>query len=240
MSMDLLKGRVALVTGASRGIGAAAAKALAAAGAHVILVARNTVGLEAVDDAINAAGGSATLVPVDLMEADKIDQIAVAIGQRFGRMDILVGNAGMLGALYPVTHLPTKTWDQMFATNVTANWRLLRAFDGALRASDAGRAIFVTDSVAHGSHPYWGPYAASKAALEAMVRSYAAEISKSRARISLLDPGPVATNLRAKAFPGEDASTLRQPEDIAPAFVTLASPHWDRQGDLVTAESLLG
>jgi NAD(P)-dependent dehydrogenase (short-subunit alcohol dehydrogenase family) len=236
LAAQRLAGRIALVTGASRGIGAAVAKALAAEGAQPILVARSQGGLEEVDDAIRAAGGKATLVPLDLLEFDKIDQVALAIAERFGKLDILCGIAGTLGGgLYPVGHIPVDLMDQLFGLNVIANWRLLRALDPLLKQSDAGRAIFATCSVSTGIQPYWGPYAASKAALEALVRSYAGETQKTNIRANMVDPGAVATKLRGLAFPGEDQKTLPQPDSVAPLFVDLALPECKRHGQVLRA-----
>lgn len=235
MTEKLLNGRVAVVTGASRGLGAAAAFALAEAGAHVVLVARTVGGLEAIDDKIQAIGGSATLVPLDLMELDKIDALAASLHGRFGRTDIIVGNAGMLGALTPVAHLDPKIWDKLLALNVTVNARLIRAFDPLLRASDAGRAIFVTAGVARKPEAYWGPYAATKAALEALARSWAMELERTPVKVNLLDPGAIATGLRAQAFPGEPAGHASDPAKLAPLFIDLASPACRRHGQIVNA-----
>jgi NAD(P)-dependent dehydrogenase (short-subunit alcohol dehydrogenase family) len=231
----VLNGRIAVVTGASRGIGAAAAVALAGAGAHVVLIARTVGGLEATDDKVKAAGGTATLVPLDLMEHDKIDALAGSLFGRFGRTDIVIGNAGMLGALTPVAHLDPKMWDKIVSLNLTANARLIRAFDPLLRASDAGRAVFVTAGVARKPEAYWGPYAASKAALEAMVRCWAAELERTPLRVNLLDPGAVATGLREQAFPGEPSGHAIDPAKIAPIFIDLASPACRRHGQVVSA-----
>ena len=231
-----LAGRIALITGASRGIGAAVAKRFAAEGAHVVLVARTVGGLEEVDDAVKEAGGSATLVPLDLTEFDKIDQMGFALYERFGRLDILVGNAAVLGTLSPMGHFDPKDWQRVMDLNVTANWRLIRSLDPLLRQSDAGRAIFVTSGVARGVFPYWGAYAASKAALEMMVRIYAAEVAKpTRIKVNLLDPGIVRTRLRAAAFPGERPETLPPPESVAGAFVDLAAADCAVHGEVVTA-----
>jgi NAD(P)-dependent dehydrogenase (short-subunit alcohol dehydrogenase family) len=230
-----LSGRIALVTGASRGIGAAVARRFAAEGAHVILTARTVGGLEEVDDAIRADGGTATLVPLDLSDHARIDQLGQSIYDRFGRLDILVGNAGMLGSLGPVAHFDPKTWDRVMALNVTANYRLIRSMDPMLRASDAGRAIFVTSGLAREVMPYGGAYAVSKAALEMTVRLYASEVAKSNLRVNLLDPGVVRTKLRAQAFPGEDPNRHRPPEAITDAFVALASPSCIRHGEIVEA-----
>lgn len=231
-----LEGRIALITGASRGIGAAVAKRFAAEGAHLILTARTVGGLEEVDDAVKAAGGQATLVPADLTEMDKIDQIGGALNQRFGRLDILVGNAATLGILSPVAHVAPAVWEEALTLNATVNYRLIRSVDPLLRLSDAGRAIFVTSGAAQGSFPYWGPYAAGKAALEALVRSYAGEIAKTGIRANLIDPGSVRTALRAEAFPGEDASRLMAPEDVTELFVRLAEPTFQENGALFHAQ----
>lgn len=230
-----LAGRIALVTGASRGIGAAVAKRYAAEGAHLILVARTQGGLEEVDDAIRTIGGTATLCPLDLLDSEKIDQMAFAIGERFDRLDILVGNAGTLGELAPTGHVDPRVWAETMAVNVTANWRLVRGFDPLLRRSDAGRAIFVTSGAARRNPAYWSAYAASKAALESLVRCYAAELRKTNVRANLVDPGVVRTTLRAKALPGEDPRRLPSPEAVTEAFVALAESSCDRQGELVEA-----
>jgi NAD(P)-dependent dehydrogenase (short-subunit alcohol dehydrogenase family) len=232
---ERLAGRVALVTGASRGIGAAVARRFAAEGAHVVLVGRTVGGLEEVDDAIRASGGTATLAPFDLLEFEHIDRLGAALAERHGRLDVLVGNAATLGALRPMGHYPPAEWERVLALNLTANWRLIRSFDALLRASDAGRAIFVTSGVARGVFPYWGAYAASKAALESMVQTYAAEVQKTNVRVNLLDPGRVRTAMRAEAMPGEDPMTLPHPDDIAGAFVDLAEPACTRNGEVVDA-----
>jgi NAD(P)-dependent dehydrogenase (short-subunit alcohol dehydrogenase family) len=232
--MPRLTGRLALVTGASRGIGAAVAKRLAAEGAHVVLLARTQGGLEEVDDAVRQAGGQATLVPLDLKNFDKIDQVGAALHQRFGRLDVLVGCAGVLGTLSPVGHVEPKVWQEAFAVNVTANYRLIRSLDPLLRQSLAGRAIFVTCAAARENTPYWGAYAASKAALETLVRIYAGEVVNTTAlKVNLVDPGPVRTKLRAQAFPGEDGTGLRRPEDVTDAFVELAAAECRRHGEIV-------
>ena len=233
--MGRLDGRVALITGASRGIGAAVAKRFAREGAHVVLVARTVGGLEEVDDAVRAAGGSATCAPFDLLDYPAIDRLGALLAERHGRLDVLVGNAAMLGGLRPMGHYPTDDWEKLIALNVTANWRLIRCFDALLRASDAGRAIFVTSGAAAMATPFWGAYAASKAALETLVRTYAAEVAKTPVRVNLLDPGVVRTRMRAEAMPGEDPMTLPHPDDIAGAFVDLASADCPRNGDIVRA-----
>ena len=229
-----LAGRVALITGASRGIGAAVARRFAAEGAEVVLTARTIGGLEEVDDAIRAAGGKpATLIPLDLMKLDEIDRLGPAIHQRFGRLDILVGNAGTLGALTPVAYSDPKILQQVMTVNVMANYRLIRTVDPLLRQSDAGRAIFVTDSVIAEVAPFWGLYAASKIALETMVRAYAAEVTRPELRVNLIAPGVVSTALRHTAFPGEDRSALPSPDSVTDLFVDLADPACARHGEIV-------
>jgi NAD(P)-dependent dehydrogenase (short-subunit alcohol dehydrogenase family) len=228
-----LLGKIALLTGASRGIGAAVAVRFAAEGAHVVLAARTVGGLEEVDDAVRAAGGSATLVPVDLRDFIKIDELAARILDRWGRLDILVGNAAEFGVFSPLGHIDPGTWTEVMELNLTANWRLIRAMDPLLRAAPAGRAIFVTFGVAHGTHPYWGPYAISKAGLEMLVKIYAGEISKTRVRANLIDPGVVRTRLRARVFPGEDPAHLPPPESVADAFLALALPECTRNGEIL-------
>ena len=245
MAEGRLAGRVALVTGASRGLGAAVARRFAAEGAQVIALARTTGGLTELDDmiradsvdAIRADGGSgATLVTLDLRDHDAIDRMGAALFERFGKLDILVGNAAVLGSLSPMGHFSTADWAEVMAVNVTANWRLIRSFDQVLRRSDAGRAIFVTCAQGRKHTPYWGAYAASKAALETMALTWAAEVADiSKLRVNLIDPGPMRTRLRAHAFPGEDASKLPLPESRTDAFVDLAAAEYARNGDVVNA-----
>jgi NAD(P)-dependent dehydrogenase (short-subunit alcohol dehydrogenase family) len=225
-------GRVAVVTGASRGIGRAAALALAEAGAHIVAVARTQGALEELDDAICGRGSSATLVPLDLKDYDALDRLGAAIHERWGKLDVLVGNAGLLGELAPVAHIDQPVWDAVMAVNVTANYRLIRSLDRLLRASDAGRAVFVSSGAAHKCTAYWGPYSVSKAALEALVRTYAAETATTTLRVMLLNPGPLRTNMRRAAMPGEDPMTLKTPEDLAPHIVRLASPDWGETGKI--------
>jgi NAD(P)-dependent dehydrogenase (short-subunit alcohol dehydrogenase family) len=233
-----LEGRIALVTGASRGIGAAVARRFAAEGAHLILTARTVGGLEEVDDAIRAAGGGpATLVPLDLRESAEIDKLAPAIAGRFGRLDILVANAGVLGTLGPASHLEPAVWDEAVAVNLTANWRLIRALEPLLRASDAGRAIFVSSGIVRNNRAYWGAYAATKAGLEALVRSWAAELTKTPLRVNLINPGATRTRMRAAAMPGEDPETLQSPDDVAALFVDLADPACTRHGEVMDAKN---
>jgi NAD(P)-dependent dehydrogenase (short-subunit alcohol dehydrogenase family) len=228
-----LSGNVALITGASRGIGAAVAVRFAAEGAHVVLAARTVGGLEEVDDAVRDAGGSATLVPVDLRDFIKIDELAARILDRWGQLDVLVGNAAEFGVFSPLGHIDPATWAEVVDLNMTSNWRLIRAMDPLLRAAPAGRAIFVTSQVARGAFPYWGPYAVSKAGLEMLVKIYAGEIAKTRVRANLLDPGVARTRLRARAFPGEDPAKLPPPESTTDAFVDLASSECSRNGEIV-------
>ena len=229
-----LNDRVAVVTGASRGIGRAAATAIAAAGAHVVLLARTVGGLEEVDDEIRGAGGSATLVPLDLRDFIKIDELAAALYQRYARLDVLVGNAAEFGAFSPLGHIDPKQWGEIIDLGLTANWRLIRAMDPLLRMAPAGRAIFVTSRLARDASPYYGPYAVAKAGLETMVRIYAGEIARTTVRANLIDPGTVRTRLRAAIFPGENPAGLPSPESVADAFLDLAVPECTRNGDIVT------
>jgi len=225
-----LADRIALVTGASRGIGAAVALKLAMAGAHIVAVARTVGGLEELDDAIRAAGGTATLVPLDLKDYDGLDRLAASLRERYGCLDVLVGNAGLLGPLSPLGHVEPKAWDDVMAVNVTANWRLIRALDPLLRASDAGRAVFVSSGVAYMAMAYWGPYAVSKAALEMLARTYAAETTTTPVRVNLFYPGPIRTRMRAQAMPGEDPMTLDTPEQVAEHLLGLCLPTFNESG----------
>ena len=218
-----LANRIAVVTGASRGIGRAVAIGLAKAGAHVILLARTVGGLEEVDDEIRAAGSAATLVALDLRKADKIDALGPTILQRWGRLDILVANAGILGPLSPLGHITADAWNEVIDINLTANWHLIRSLDPLIRRSDAGRAVFVSSGAASGKNAYWGPYAASKAGLEALAKTWAGELASTSARVNIVNPGPIRTGMRAKAYPGEDPATLKTPDDIVPLFLRLAS-----------------
>ncbi len=227
-----LADRVALVTGASRGIGHATAIALALAGVHVVAVARTVGGLEELDDAIKAFGGTATLVPLDLKDYEGIDRLGLALHERFGRLDILVGNAGILGPLSPLGHVEAAAWDEVMAVNVTANWRLIRAMDPLLRFSGAGRALFVSSGVAAHAHAYWGPYAVSKAALETLARTYAAETATTQVRVNVLVPGTVRTRMRAQAMPGEDPLTLETPDKVGETIVQLCLPSMQETGRL--------
>jgi len=227
-----LNSRIAVVTGASRGIGRAAALALAQAGAHVVALARTQGGLEELDDAVRAGGGTATLVPLDLKDFDALDRLGAAIHERWGKLDIFLGNAGILGELSPITHIDQPVWDAVMAINVTANWRLIRSLDPLLRASDAGRAIFISSAAAHKCTAYWGPYSISKAALEALARTYAAETASTPVRVMLVNPGPLRTAMRRAAMPGEDPMTLKTPEDLSPHLVRLAAPDWTETGKI--------
>jgi NAD(P)-dependent dehydrogenase (short-subunit alcohol dehydrogenase family) len=226
--MKPLEGRVAVVTGASRGIGYHAAKGFAAAGAHVVAVARTAGGLEELDDEIRAAGGAATLAPLDLKDFDGIDRLGGALYQRWGRLDIFFANAGILGQLSPLGHVPPKLWDEVMAVNVTANWRLIRSLDLLLRQSDAGRALFMSSGAARNCRPFWGPYSVSKAALEALARTYAGEVRNTPIRVVVIDPGRTRTAMRAQAMPGEDPATLPHPSEIVPPLIEMASPGFDR------------
>lgn len=231
-----LDGRVALVTGASRGIGAAVARRLAAEGAHVIALARTVGGLEELDDAIKSVGSTATLVPCDLGDWERIDQLGPPILERFGRLDMFVGNAGNLGTLSPLGHVEPATWREVFAINVDANWRLIRILDPLLRRAPAGRAVFVSAAAAGLATPYWGPYAAAKAALETIAQTWASEAATSALKVNVLRLPPVATRLRARAFPGEDPASLRRPDDVTDAFVDLLVPDCVRSGEIVAID----
>jgi len=227
-----LTGRIALLTGASRGIGAATALALARAGAHVVAVARTIGGLEELDDAIRAVGGTATLVPLDLTDTDGIIRLAAALLQRYQRLDVLIGNAGLVGPSSPLDHVQPKDWEEVMAVNVTANWHLIRAMDALLRRSDAGRAVFISSGAAHNMRAYRGPYSVSKAALEALARTYAAETISTAVRVNLVNPGPTRTRMRAQVMPGENPMTLPPPEAVAEKIVALCLPDFTETGRL--------
>ncbi|HXW27162.1 MAG TPA: SDR family NAD(P)-dependent oxidoreductase [Xanthobacteraceae bacterium] len=227
-----LADRIALVTGASRGIGAATALKLAEAGAHVVALARTVGGLEELDDRVRAAGGSATLVPADLKDFDAIDRLAIALAERYGRLDVLVGNAGILGPLSPLGHVQAPAWEEVMAVNVTANWRLIRAMDPLLQRSAAARVVFLTSGVTARALAYWGPYAVSKSALEMLARIYAAETATTKVRVNLFNPGPIRTRMRANAMPGEDPMTLATPDAAAEHVVTLCLPDFAASGKL--------
>lgn len=229
-----LEGKIALITGASRGIGAAVAKRYAEEGAELILTARTIGGLEETDDAVQKVGGKAMLVPLDLRQHDLIDSLGAEISKKYGKLDIVVGNAASLGVLTPLNHADPKMWAEVIETNLTANWRLIRSMDPLLHRSDAGRAIFVTSGAAKAAFAYWGAYAVSKAALEMLVRTYAAENAKTNVRANLIDPGIVATQMRKNAFPGEKQETLKKPEEITDVFVDLALPEFTASGKVLS------
>lgn len=233
-----LAGQIALVTGASRGIGAATAVELARLGAHCVLIARTQGGLEETDDAIRAAGGQATLLPFNLVkDADKIDMVGPSLVERFGRLDILVHNAGALGALTPVAHITPRDWNEVIGTNLTAAWRLIRTCDPPLRAAPAGRAVFVTTGRVQRPKAFWGLYGASKAGMEHLVQTWAQEVEHTPLRVNLFDPDVVATKLRAQAMPGEDPDSIAQPRDVAPVLAALCLPAESRHGQTVLFRS---
>ncbi|WP_029003360.1 SDR family NAD(P)-dependent oxidoreductase [Azorhizobium doebereinerae] len=213
--------KIAVVTGATRGIGAAVAVALAAGGAHVVALGRTEGALEELDDKIQAAGGSATLVPMDVTDYDAIDRLGGALYERYGRLDVFVGNAGFLGPLTPLRDVELKDWDKAVNINLTANFRFIRFLDPLLRMATAGRAVLVSSGAAHKGRAYWGPYAITKAGLDAMGRTWAAETVTTAMKVNLFNPGPIRTLMRAKAFPGEDPMTLPSPEEAAAALVAL-------------------
>jgi NAD(P)-dependent dehydrogenase (short-subunit alcohol dehydrogenase family) len=236
MTLDL-SGRVAVVTGASRGIGYFIARELAAAGAHVVAVARTVGGLEELDDQIKADGrGQATLVPLDLTDMAGIDRLGGAIHERWGKLDILVANAGVLGVISPIGHVEAKTFEKVMTVNVTSTWRLIRSVDPLLRLSDAGRAVIMTSNAAHSARAFWAPYAASKAAVETMMRSWAHETESLPLRVNAADPGATRTAMRAQAMPGEDPETLPHPSEIARRIVPLASPELKETGLIFQAK----
>ena len=227
-----LASRLALVTGASRGIGYATALALAKAGAHIIAVARTQGGLEELDDAIRAVGGSATLVPLNMTDSEGVARLGAALHERHGKLDILVGNAGIAGPSSPLGHIELKPWSDVIAVNVTANFQLIRCMEPLLRQSDAGRAVFVTSGIANKANAYLGPYAASKAALDALVRVWAAETAITPIKVNLFSPGPIRTRMRAQVFPGEDPMTLDTAEQVAEFIVPMCAPEWTESGKL--------
>jgi NAD(P)-dependent dehydrogenase (short-subunit alcohol dehydrogenase family) len=232
--------RIALVTGASRGIGRAAAVALAHAGCHVILSAKTAGALEEVDDEIQAAGGSASILRLNLSHAERIDALGPTLFERWQRLDVLVAAGGILGRLSPLPHLPDEEWDEVVRINLTANWRLIRTLDPLLRRSEAGRAVFLTSRAATRIRAYWGAYAISKAGLDAMVKTYAAELASTPVKVNLLEPGPTRTRMRAQAYPGEDAATVKLPEALAPLILELTSPECMRSGEIINAEDAIG
>jgi NAD(P)-dependent dehydrogenase (short-subunit alcohol dehydrogenase family) len=230
-------GRIALVTGASRGIGYQLAKQMAAAGAHVIAVARTVGGLEELDDEINAAGGQATLVPLDLTDMAGIDRLGGAIFERWGKLDIMVANAGILGVISPIGHIEAKVFEKVMAVNVTATWRLIRSMEPLLRKSDAGRAILLSSGVAHSARAFWSAYAASKSAVETMARCWAEETKNTPLRVNSVNPGATRTAMRAQAMPGEDPETLPHPAEVAASILPLADPALTETGLLLDVRS---
>ncbi len=225
-----LEGKVALVTGASRGLGYATALHLAKEGAHIIATARTRGGLEELDDAVKAAGSTATLVPMNLTDYEAIDRLGAAIFERWKKLDVLVGNAGTLGKLTPLAHIDPKVWDDAMATNLTANYRVIRSMDALLQAAPAGRAIFVTSGLAQKCFPYWGTYSVGKAALEALVRTYAGEVATTNLRVNCFSPGATRTKMRATAMPGEDPETLPTPEEVSAQMVEMCLPEFGDNG----------
>jgi NAD(P)-dependent dehydrogenase (short-subunit alcohol dehydrogenase family) len=219
-----LQDRIALVTGTSRGIGRATAVRLAELGAHLVAIARTEGALTELDDEVRAVGGSATLVPLDLRDGDAIDGLGRAVFERWGRLDVLVANAGVLGPLSPLGHVPVDKWEQVMAVNLTANWRLIRSMDPLIRQSDAARAVFVTSGASRNLRAYWGPYSVSKAGLDALARTYANELANTPHCVNLFNPGPTRTKMRAEAMPGENPDTLPAPEVVADALVRLCLP----------------
>jgi len=232
------QGRVTLVTGASRGIGRAAALEIARRGGQVIALARTQGGLEELDDAVAALPGAATLAPLDLRQPDQLEQLAAVVRERWGRLDGLVGNAGLLGPLTPVSQIRPKDWADVFTINLHANWALIRCFEGLLKQSESGRAVFVTSGAAKTRRAYWAPYAASKAALDAMVECWAKELAPSAVTANLVNPGPTRTAMRAQAMPGEDPETLPAPEAVARLIADMAAADWTGTGEWVAFEDV--
>lgn len=237
--MPRLKNKIALITGASRGIGAAVAKRFAQEGAQLILVARSSADLEIVDDEVQKYGPPAVLVPFDLTDLPRMEDFAKSIAERFGQLDILIGNAGILGDLSPMTHIKPSMWHEVMTTNLHANWHLLRAFEPLLIKAQDARMVFVTSGITTHPTPYWGAYAVSKAALEMMVKTYAAEVKHTAFKVNLIDPGTIRTGMRAQAMPGEDPLTLPPPEQITEAFVRLAESSCPYHGEIIRAKDPL-
>ncbi len=227
-----LEGRIALITGASRGIGRAAALAFAKEGAHVIAMARTQGALEELDDSIRAVGGQATLVPADLKDMDGIDRLGPALLERWGKLDIFYGNGALLGPISPLGHIVAKEWDDVMLVNVTANFRLIRILDPLLQRSDSGRVILMSSAAAWKHRPYWGPYSVSKAAVEALGHTYAQEVASTHIKVMMVDPGPLRTDMRATAVPGEDPMSLREPTELTQHLVAMAAADWQDSGKL--------
>jgi NAD(P)-dependent dehydrogenase (short-subunit alcohol dehydrogenase family) len=225
-----LEGKVALVTGASRGLGFATAVHLAKAGAHIVATARTKGGLEELDDAVKAAGSRATLVPMNITDFDAIDRLGASIFERFKKLDILIGNAGTLGKLTPLAHLEPKVWDESLAINLTSNYRLIRSMDTLLQAAPAARAVFITSGLAYKCFPYWGTYSIGKAALEALMKTYAAEMATTNIRVNCFSPGPTRTKMRATAMPGEDPETLPSADEVAAQILPMCMPEFSDNG----------
>ncbi|MFK7902340.1 MAG: SDR family NAD(P)-dependent oxidoreductase [Nitratireductor sp.] len=235
--MAILSNKIAVVTGASRGIGYHAALSMAEAGAHIIAIAKTVGGLEALDDEIKAKGGTATLVPMDLQDFDAIDRLGAAIHEKWGKLDILVANAGILGGLSPLGHIAPKKFDQLMNINVTANWRLIRSLDPLLQKSDAGRALFLSSGAPHSCKAFWGGYAASKAAVEALARVYANENANTNLNANIINPGATRTKMRAQAMPGEDPQSIPHPSELGKDFVMLSSDSCAENGKIFDCHS---
>lgn len=235
---NILSGKTAVITGASRGIGASVAKEFARLGAHVILIARTIGGLEKVDDEIKAFGGKSTLMPLDLFELDQLDQLGPTLYQHFPKIDIFIGNAAMLGTLAPLGHLKPDEFSRVMDLNVMANFRLIRTLDPLLKASEAGRVVFVTSGITQDLKSYWGEYAVSKVALEALAKVYAAECANTNVKVNILDPGRVRTAMRAQAYPGEDPALRPHPDDITSYFVDLVKDDCDKNGEIIAIPSV--
>ena len=225
--------KIALVTGASRGIGRALAKALALQGAHVVATARTKGALEELDDEVTAAGGRISLLQLDLKDGAQIDTLGPTLYQRWQKLDIFVGNAGVLGALSPLGHIRERDWSEALAVNLTANWRLIRTLDPILRLSKAARVLFITSGAAHRCRAYWGPYSVTKAGLDALAKTYAHEVQATPVRVNLLDPGKLRTRMRRLAYPGEDENTLLPPEAIIPLALSLLTEETTKSGEIV-------
>jgi NAD(P)-dependent dehydrogenase (short-subunit alcohol dehydrogenase family) len=225
-----LEGQIALITGASRGLGFATAVHLAKAGAHIVATARTKGGLEELDDAVKAAGSSTTLVPMNITDLDAIDRLGAAIFERFKKLDILIGNAGTLGKLTPLAHIEPKVWDESLTINLSSNYRLIRSMDSLLQAAPAARVVFITSGLAYKCFPYWGTYSIGKAALEALMKTYAAEVATSNIRVNCFSPGPTRTKMRATAMPGEDPETLPSAEDVSAQILPMCMSDFSDNG----------